>query len=374
MSESQKTHSLVKLFVANSRFLTTCLALMCLGFPLYAQDEESLPGDLTADAVDDETGDERELSPEEQAAALARQARMRELSAELAQRQSAIEDLQSEVGIYHPSLIENYSDLAAVYLELEDFDSAANTLNDALQIARINNGLYSEQQLPILDDLIASRTRAQDWQRVDDLVHLDHHIASRVFEMTDQEYLAAADDYGKWKLRLLRENLLQLSNNGLYDEADDLSEFYGRLMTSIELSEDVAPEDLITLLYGKSQADMTLARSIANTPYSYFQGTVTRYITQTRCRNTAGPNGQLVRQCFNVQVENPRYRQSQIDAKRFAVNRSMRQISLVIERMESIRDTGNLSATERQNLETQIANLKTQSDTVYRDSRRRSRF
>jgi len=365
----------VTLFSATTRMIAACLGLLCLGSVLNAQTDESLPVEVPVEVQDGENAEaEAELSPEELAAELARQARIRELTGELAQRQAAIEDQQSEVGIYHSSLIESYSDLAAVYLELEDFESAASTLNDALQIARINNGLYSQQQLPLLDDLIASQMRRQDWQKVDDLVHLDHHIASRVYEKTDGEYLAAAEDYGQWKLRVLRENLLQLSNNGLYDEAEDLSDFYSRLLANVEFSEEVDARDLIRLLQGKSQADMSLAQSIANTHYTYFQGTVTRYITETRCRNTAGPNGQVVRQCFNVQVENPRYRQSQIDAKRFAVNRSMREINLVIERMEFIRDNGDLSASERQNLETQIANLKTQADTVYRDSRRRSRF
>ncbi len=317
---------------------------------------------------------ERELSPEEEAAALAREARMLELGRELEQRQTAIENQQSELGIYHPSLIENYSDMATLYLELEDFDSAASTLNDALQIARINSGLYSEQQLPLLDDLIGSHVRRQDWQKVDDLVHLDHHISSRLYEFTDDQYLAAADDYGKWKLRLLRENLLQLSNNGLYNEAENLSDFYSRVLLNVEIADDVEPQDIVRLLLGKSQADMSLARAIANTPYNYFQGTASPYITQTRCRNVSGPNGQLVRRCFNVQVENPRYRQSQIDAKRFALNRNIRELNQVIERMALIRDNSDMSAGERAQLDTQIANLRMEAESVSRNSRRSFRF
>lgn len=315
-----------------------------------------------------------ELSPEEEAAARAREARVLELGRELQQRLAAIEDQQSELGIYHPSLIENYSDMASLYLELEDFDSAASTLNDALQIARINTGLYSEQQLPLLDELIGSHVRRQDWQQVDDLVHLDHHISSRVYESTDDQYLAAADDYGNWKLRLLRENLLQLSNSGLFNEAEDLSEFYGRVLLNVELADEVDPQDVLRLLLGKSQADMSLARAIANTPYDYFQGTASPYITQTRCRNVAGPNGQLVRRCFNVQVENPRYRQSQRDAKRFALNRNINALNQVIERMALIRDNSDLSAGERAQLDTQIANLRLEAETVIRNSRRNFRF
>lgn len=348
--------------------------LLFLGSLLCSSSMWAAEAVLEGNQETDDVETEKELSPEEKAAALAREARVLELGRELEQRQAAIEEQRSELGIYHPSLIENFSDIAAVYLELEDFDSAARTLNDALQIARINTGLYSEQQLPLLDDLIGSHVQRQDWEKVDDLVHLDHHISSRVYDFSDDQYLAAADDYGKWKLRMLRENLLQLSNNGLYNEAENLSDFYSRVLLNVEIAVDVEPQDIVRLLLGKSQADMSLARAIANTPYNYFQGTASPYITQTRCRNVSGPNGQLVRRCFNVQVENPRYRQSQIDAKRFALNRNMREINQVIERMALIRDNSDISAGERAQLDTQIANLRMEAESVNRNSRRSFRF
>ncbi len=305
---------------------------------------------------------QEDIDEEEQAR---RAAHLAELNRQLELRQRAIENLQSEQGIYHPSLIEAYADLARLQVELENYDEASRFLTDALQIARINTGLYSEQQLPLIDELIRNNARKQDWNEVDDLVHLDHHIASRVYSLADEEYLAAADDYGQWKLRVLRENLLQLSAAGLMDTAEDLSEFYDRLILNVELAEDVDSDDLLRFLYGKSQADLSLARSVARTPYTYFQGTASRYLTRTRCQNTRNATGQIVRQCYNVQVENPRYRQSQIDAKRFTLNRYTREVDKVIERMALIRDSnGSLSAGERSQLDQQIAALLAESQAV----------
>lgn len=324
------------------------------------------------DEVHEVEAEDAEATTEVDAEEAARRAaRVAELTAELQVRQRAIEELQFEQGIYHPALIEAYSDLANVYEELADYDQAIRYLTDALQIARINTGLYSEQQLPLLDDLISTSTRNQDWSKVDDLVHLDYHIASRVYELNDSQYLAAAEDYGKWKLRVLRENLLQQTSSGLMNTAEDLSEFYERLIVRVEFDESVDSEDFLQLLYGKSQADLSLARAVARTPYTYFQGTESRYITRTRCENIRNAAGQLVRQCYPVQVENPRYRQSQMDAKRFAVNRYSSEVNKVIDRMAMVRDNSpTLSAMERQQLDTQISTLVAESEAVRRQGYR----
>ena len=122
----------------------------------------------------------------------AKEARFRELAVELAKRQEAIVDLQSRQGIYDQSLIEAYDDAARLYLELEDYESAAGALGEALQISRINSGLYSDQQLPLIQALIDARSRIQQWQEVDDLAHLTHHISQRLYALNDRQYLAAA--------------------------------------------------------------------------------------------------------------------------------------------------------------------------------------
>lgn len=318
---------------------------------------------------------------EEQAAALAartkaereaeeaarQEARARELALELRQRQQAIADLQSTQGVYDPALIEAHDDIARLYLELEDYGSAAQSLNEALQIIRINTGLYSEQQRPLIGQLIDSHARLEQWGEVDDLVHLDHHISSRLYTPIDSQYLNAAENYGEWKLRVLRENLLQLNSRGLMNTAEELSAFYGRVLMNIEFSEEVEAESLVSLLNGKSRADMALARNIANTPYTYFQGTANRYVTQQRCQNRRNAAGQLVRQCVNVQVENPRYRQSQQEAKRLALYRYTNEIDRTLERLRMLKDGSNsLTASQRADLDTQITQLQMEASSLQR--------
>ena len=294
-----------------------------------------------------------------------------EIGRELSARQLAIEGIQSEMGIYDVSLIEAYSDLAAFYFELEDYENASKIYTDALQVARINTGLYSHEQIPILESLIENSSEAKEWRSVDNLLELHYLINSRLYSPADLQYLEIVEAYGTWKLRIIRENLLDQTNLGLLTTAENLSLFYDRVIGNFELEPEVKYENLLNVIYIKTQVDMTLARSVAATPYSAFQGTEREYITQTRCRNVRNSAGQVVRQCSTVQVQNPRYRQSQREAKQYALVRHTREISRSIGKLEEIKNTSaELSLAEKQQIDTQIAELITESEQLVRVSRR----
>ena len=294
---------------------------------------------------------------------------------ELDLRRQAIDEMQGSQGIYSPQLQEAYGDLAALYAEVGDFESAIRVYTDALQISRINTGLYSDEQLPIIGSLIESNSQLSNWEETDDLHELRYHISSRFYELGDLAYLEAAENYGEWKLRLLRQNLLDLGYRSYSRNAEDLSDFYERLLDNLEIQTDTRPENLIGIITGKSETDLVLARAIARTPYTTFEGTVSRYLNQQRCRNVRNAAGQTVRECVNVQVENPRYRQSQVDAKQFAMNRRTRAVQESIDKLRQIYDQNfDLGRVERAELEAQIAELETQAFQLLRQSRSRRRF
>ena len=298
-----------------------------------------------------------------------------ERSQEIGARQQAIEDLQSELGVYDPALIEAYSDFAAYYAELGDYTSAIELYDSALQVARISNGPYSEEQLPVLELLIANNRQLLHWQEADNLEHLRHHISSRLYSDDDPRFLQSATSYGDWKLRVVRENLLDLGSRGLAAETEDLSEFYDTTIAAIEASDSATQEDLLQMIYGKSLADMALARVVASTPYTAFQGTVSQFVYETRCQNVINAQGQVVRQCYSVQVENPRYRSSQQQAKEMAVSEYAREVNRSIEKLQGIMaQSANLTVEQRASLESHIGELQTESMLLQRSSRRRLLF
>lgn len=327
---------------------------------------------LEDDEIDSVAASEAQQETQISAAERAREA---ELLRELQLRRQAIDELQGSQGIYAPELQEAYGELAQLYEDMEDFDSAISIRTDALQINRINTGLYSEQQLPIIQSLIENNGHERNWEEADDLETLLYHISSRLFELNDAAYLGAAERYGTWKLRLLRENLLDLGYSSYSRAAEDLSEFYQRLIANLEVQADYKPENMMGVFNGKSQADLVMARAIASTPYTAFAGSASRYTNQQRCRNVRNSLGNVVTECVSVKLDNPRYRQSQLDEKQFILSRRVRDVEDSIARLRQIQEQSNeLSRAQLDQLESQIAALETEVYQLRRQSRSGYRF
>ncbi|MGA1072996.1 MAG: hypothetical protein ACO3S3_10080 [Pseudohongiellaceae bacterium] len=348
------------------------------------QDGSSKQSGASTDGVTDSFGtSEEKLDPlaegagreAENAAESAESARSLDISREIARREALIEELRYSSGVYSDQLREVQADLGAYLIEVEDFEGAAKVYSEALQITRINTGLYSEEQLPLIKALIASNASSKAWAEADDFQSLHLHIASRLYSKTDGRFLAAARQYGDWRFRVMSENLLDDSYQGLARTAEELSVFYGDVIEALESKGQEHSGELLDFVFSKAETDMVLIRAIASTPYTDFPGTVSPYVYRSRCRNVRDANGQVVQQCTNIQVENPRYRQSQRDAKQVAVNRQVRSIREAIERIERLRDSAPLLDRDAVDvLDSRIARLELETQQMLRQARSRSLF
>jgi tetratricopeptide (TPR) repeat protein len=294
-----------------------------------------------------------------------------EFSRELERRQQAIEQLQSELGLYDPALVEMYDDLARVYQEYGDLDQALAMYREALQLTRISAGLNSEEQLPYIDKLINSSLAIGDWQQADDMRQLRYYLKNRLYEPADPRYAAAVAELGDWKLRTMRENLLNEGYRGIGQEAEELSDIYQKSIARIQASPDFSEKSLLPLYRGKSRADLETARVLASTPYQFFEGTVSRFVYQTVCNNVSDGQGGVVRQCTNVRRENPRYRDSQRDNKRMMVYRSVREVEVSLQSLDAILARNpDIPAAERERLASEIRELQTEFLAIQRNTRR----
>jgi tetratricopeptide (TPR) repeat protein len=77
-----------------------------------------------------------------------------ELSARVDKHLKAIEREQAANGERSPALIDHLTALAEAYRELGQYESAVAALDDAVQIARINFGLYSLEQADAVESLV----------------------------------------------------------------------------------------------------------------------------------------------------------------------------------------------------------------------------
>jgi hypothetical protein len=87
-----------------------------------------------------------------------------------------IQEILSRDGPYSLAVLEPLTSLGLMYQESEDFALAIVTLERALQIIRVNKGLHSLEQVPVVRDLMriedARGNHAGAWERQQDLLRL----------------------------------------------------------------------------------------------------------------------------------------------------------------------------------------------------------
>lgn len=76
------------------------------------------------------------------------------LDSSLAQLQQRISEFDLEGGVYDYRLSELYLGVGNIYQQLNESELAIDAFNEAIQLSRINNGLFTESQLPIVEDLV----------------------------------------------------------------------------------------------------------------------------------------------------------------------------------------------------------------------------
>jgi hypothetical protein len=321
---------------------------------------EALPGPAEAEAAP---------APDPEAEAQ----RVRELSAALQRFEAALVALESERGPYDMGLIEVLNDYAALQVELGQPAQAADLQERALAITRISYGLYSPQQVDILQSLI------------------DAHIAAAQWELADSpEYIRALLAYGRFKQQVFSGNRLSRSSlasirdiqalQGLYTEAlatptppDTAAEATDPLATPAPLPRSLEAAERFELLHARAVAEFQLAQFAMHDVPLGLNRPVERYINDFVCQDVVGPTGQVVQQCGTVRRENPAWRdwemQRQMHGERIrsavnALDDSVRQAQAVLEA------TPALSAGEQASAPARLQELLAMQQRTERDYRR----
>jgi tetratricopeptide (TPR) repeat protein len=114
--------------------------------------------------------------------------------------QAQVDQLESQYGAYHAGLSEVVHGLGLAYQQEGNHDEAILHLNRALQINRVNQGLYHVGKIPLIEQLIASYSATGDWEAVEDRYFTLMQLYSRNYDNTDIELLPGLAKLVKWHL------------------------------------------------------------------------------------------------------------------------------------------------------------------------------
>ena len=112
-----------------------------------------------------------------------------------------LEELMRQGGAYEEELAESSLELGNLYLSAGEAEEAAKYFEKALHVTKINHGLASELQIPILKGLIQSYIRLGDWETADSRQRNLHVVESEIHG-TSCEIVPALEKLARWNIDL----------------------------------------------------------------------------------------------------------------------------------------------------------------------------
>jgi len=203
---------------------------------------------------------------------------------------------------YSADLAEAYLGLAGTLETLRLYEEASVTYEKALQTVRVSNGLYSLEQIPVLEALLSNAETTANWKSVDSNLHLISHIARKSFLPGDPRRTAALTRLSAWKTRASTESLLSGFRNSA-QEAVNLMTSEIRLLEGLE-NRDETGLQLASLYLGEARAKLGLAREILERPLSDYSTGASDTITTQRCYAVRLPDGTYRQVCETVEMPN----------------------------------------------------------------------
>ncbi len=118
-----------------------------------------------------------------------------------------IHRLEVTYGPHHEAIGENLISLSKLYEAQGDKLKKHETLEQALQIHRLNYGLHNKEQLPIIEQLIANNIDLQNWEALDRNYDYLYWIHRRIYGVDSLELLPVLNRVLEWKLKVVKEGL-----------------------------------------------------------------------------------------------------------------------------------------------------------------------
>jgi tetratricopeptide (TPR) repeat protein len=119
----------------------------------------------------------------------------------------SVESAEATGGAYSADLAEPLVGIGYTFQSQEKHPQAMNFFRRALHLSRINEGLYSQNQLPVLAGMINSQMAMGQFSRVDENQDYRFRVQRHVYEPGDPGLLQATLEYSEWQRSAYLEGL-----------------------------------------------------------------------------------------------------------------------------------------------------------------------
>lgn len=116
--------------------------------------------------------------------------------------EQVLEELEYSGGAWSVELAEELEVLGSLLYQQGEFEESIEVLERAVHVNRVNYGLYSPQQIPLIQQQIAGHIALDQWREADTLQQYAFYAQNRAFGATDPRMISVYQSLARWNLVL----------------------------------------------------------------------------------------------------------------------------------------------------------------------------
>ena len=111
-----------------------------------------------------------------------------------------VEALEIDGGAWSVQIAEELSELGDLLQAQGEYERANEIYDRAVHINRVNNGLFSTSQVPLVEKIVDGHVALGQWQLADDRKQYAFYVQTRAFSIDDPRMIDVFDNLARWNI------------------------------------------------------------------------------------------------------------------------------------------------------------------------------
>lgn len=120
------------------------------------------------------------------------------------QYNSTVTDIELDGGTWDRGLVEELASLGRLQQQQGDHVAAIETLDRAIHVNRINSGLYTLEQVSVVEQLIQSYMALGNWEQADVYNNYLFHVQQKAYGFDDPRLIPVLDSLATWNIQAFK--------------------------------------------------------------------------------------------------------------------------------------------------------------------------
>lgn len=157
-----------------------------------ALDLSAVPSVPLTDTQDETASVFANLDPEEQAYLQ----RLQDIDS----YEQALEELEFQGGAWSAQIAEELTTLGSLLHQQGDYEESIEIFDRAVHVNRVNHGLYSPEQIPLVEKMVESHVALGQWKEADEQQQYAFYVQNKAYGARDPRMISVFENLARWNV------------------------------------------------------------------------------------------------------------------------------------------------------------------------------